>query len=934
MDDDADEDPFDVSYHKRMEEGAYACLGRNILDVLYDRSVRGPRYVDTRRRRDYNHDQDDDGCDASRRVVGGVGGHGVVISSKEGGVTSHDESMGFIGGMGDGTEGGDARAMMGLVGDDGGGGGTDIRLPDAPIAPFSRRPFPQKSSLDEIKNNDDDDDDDDDEDEEEEEDGQDDEDDFDCDYYHYDDDDDDDDDYDDQVIEVVDVTSEIVSHAEYASSTKFKANYLTHLNGGIDVPRRPRGLPRRAGGGVGATNALRRRRRSRRQRPGGGGREIVVLPRPVIDARRMAMMANMAGFATAWAEGAFIHDERGIYSREQVETNRQLREHLLGRGLLETNRQLPEHLLGRGVLGVPVPPDPVSSGGDVVQKRRRRRQSTPSAFTPMSRPTSAEFEDGVGGGIDGSGGTVRTNDGGAAAAVDETRDRRMTRAEVAGVRRSPEEIVNAARRSREEAMIVSARRRSREESHRRRLIASSYSSPSSPLLPPRESTTSTSPTSLPPASRSVSTISIAFSPDSRTVASTHGDHTVKISCCYTGKLIRTLEGHPRTPWTVKYHPTNGRIVASGCLGYQVRVWDWNFQKDSVRKARKAESERRWRGRYDDIRGHGPMSSSTRMGGGWGGGGSGGADFANNYYGTSPRGVVEHPWRTMTANAAREGADDEDGLNCAFRNPSAATNNPPSEEDDDYASRVLIDAGIPPDDPAWYDTEAEAYNYDTGIGVCLNMIRLNSAVISLSFHPSGEILAMASGNTLHLWDYNAEKRKRRQKTVLGSVFGMLQVQSPPTTTARESEARILNRSETSIFPRTPMVEFQHSQPLRCVHFPPCGTIIIVGGVNPPSANDGLPNRDPRRRGGMSGGGMSFHLRMWDFSLDAVLSPTALDVNEDARTLRRGGRITDEGELVSDHNLDDLILKNVSTPLLIVHSDANRFARISSFTNCFR
>ena len=30
-------------------------------------------------------------------------------------------------------------------------------------------------------------------------------------------------------------------------------------------------------------------------------------------------------------------------------------------------------------------------------------------------------------------------------------------------------------------------------------------------------------------------------------------------------------GNLRTPWTVKYHPTNPRILASGCLGFQMRV---------------------------------------------------------------------------------------------------------------------------------------------------------------------------------------------------------------------------------------------------------------------------------------------------------------------------------------------------------------------------
>lgn len=37
--------------------------------------------------------------------------------------------------------------------------------------------------------------------------------------------------------------------------------------------------------------------------------------------------------------------------------------------------------------------------------------------------------------------------------------------------------------------------------------------------------------------------------------------------------FQTLVGHPRTPWSVKFHPTDPRYVASGCLGFQVRFWD-------------------------------------------------------------------------------------------------------------------------------------------------------------------------------------------------------------------------------------------------------------------------------------------------------------------------------------------------------------------------
>lgn len=71
----------------------------------------------------------------------------------------------------------------------------------------------------------------------------------------------------------------------------------------------------------------------------------------------------------------------------------------------------------------------------------------------------------------------------------------------------------------------------------------------------------------------LSTIAIAVSPDGDTVATTHGDHTVKVFKLSSGKSLRTFIGHPRTPWTVKYNPANSCILASGCLGFEVRVWD-------------------------------------------------------------------------------------------------------------------------------------------------------------------------------------------------------------------------------------------------------------------------------------------------------------------------------------------------------------------------
>ncbi|XP_071523741.1 uncharacterized protein [Panulirus ornatus] len=70
-----------------------------------------------------------------------------------------------------------------------------------------------------------------------------------------------------------------------------------------------------------------------------------------------------------------------------------------------------------------------------------------------------------------------------------------------------------------------------------------------------------------------STFLMVFSPDGSKVASTHGDHNIYVSEVKTGQCICTLEGHPRTPWCVAFHPASNDIIASGCLGGVVRVWD-------------------------------------------------------------------------------------------------------------------------------------------------------------------------------------------------------------------------------------------------------------------------------------------------------------------------------------------------------------------------
>lgn len=85
------------------------------------------------------------------------------------------------------------------------------------------------------------------------------------------------------------------------------------------------------------------------------------------------------------------------------------------------------------------------------------------------------------------------------------------------------------------------------------------------------------------------TFMMIFSPDGQKVASTHGDHRIYICDLNTGKLLDTLEGHPKTPWCFAWHPTNNDIIASGCLAGEVRVWNlrtkayesWSSENNSI-----------------------------------------------------------------------------------------------------------------------------------------------------------------------------------------------------------------------------------------------------------------------------------------------------------------------------------------------------------------
>lgn len=78
-----------------------------------------------------------------------------------------------------------------------------------------------------------------------------------------------------------------------------------------------------------------------------------------------------------------------------------------------------------------------------------------------------------------------------------------------------------------------------------------------------------------------STFLVAFSPDRQTLATTHGDHTIRIINGNTGRCLDTLEGHPRTPWSISFHPSQNNLLASGCLGGEVRVWDLKRRNSTV-----------------------------------------------------------------------------------------------------------------------------------------------------------------------------------------------------------------------------------------------------------------------------------------------------------------------------------------------------------------
>ena len=79
----------------------------------------------------------------------------------------------------------------------------------------------------------------------------------------------------------------------------------------------------------------------------------------------------------------------------------------------------------------------------------------------------------------------------------------------------------------------------------------------------------------------ITTFALAFSPDGEKIASSHGDHSVQISEVKSGRCLHVLKGHPRSVWSVVFHPSNSYLFASGCLKGIVNIWDLRQEKSKL-----------------------------------------------------------------------------------------------------------------------------------------------------------------------------------------------------------------------------------------------------------------------------------------------------------------------------------------------------------------
>lgn len=71
-----------------------------------------------------------------------------------------------------------------------------------------------------------------------------------------------------------------------------------------------------------------------------------------------------------------------------------------------------------------------------------------------------------------------------------------------------------------------------------------------------------------------STFRIAFSCDGVYMASAHGSHEIVVFTLIPRcRMQRVLLGSTRSTWCLAFHPSDASLLASGCLGGAVRLWD-------------------------------------------------------------------------------------------------------------------------------------------------------------------------------------------------------------------------------------------------------------------------------------------------------------------------------------------------------------------------
>ena len=71
-----------------------------------------------------------------------------------------------------------------------------------------------------------------------------------------------------------------------------------------------------------------------------------------------------------------------------------------------------------------------------------------------------------------------------------------------------------------------------------------------------------------------SSFRVVFSPDSEYMVTAHRSHEILVfSLTPRCKLLRSLQGHERSPWCMAFHPTEPHLLLVGDLGGKIKVWN-------------------------------------------------------------------------------------------------------------------------------------------------------------------------------------------------------------------------------------------------------------------------------------------------------------------------------------------------------------------------